>query len=43
MNYEYSDYEEDQSALLEPDFSIEPNWYLELDLVSMMLDSVDNI
>lgn len=34
-DYEYSDQMEDHSALVEPTFDIEPNWWYELDLEYM--------
>ena len=37
-NYDINEYQEDQSALREPVFDIEPDWYLELDLISQCID-----
>lgn len=35
---EVDEYQEDLQSLLEPDFSVEPNWWMEPDLVSNCID-----
>jgi len=37
-SFETNDYQEDYLATVEPSFSIEPNEWLELDLISQCID-----
>lgn len=38
QTYELSDYEEDYQSLFEPDFSVEPDWWMEIDIRSNCID-----